>query len=254
MTAKFHVNPDTGDVRACSAVKKCRFGDNAPHYSTLEEARNAYEQTQGVQVKTLTRKSHTIKSLLTTAFSLRSKPELSQVTKTTETIPKVLDIVTQTEDGRFEVTVYDRHLGLLTHKFGDHLTDPEIVERLHLADPKKKYQLGECGTIAGELWNLSEHVEDYRIIKTESEPVFGTHHFVRLKDGTCVDSQGLWTEQAFIDYWKDVDSTSEISTFDLDDDSEVKNPEFPVSNPELLNLLKDLVNQHVGKTSKHSLG
>lgn len=247
MTAKFHVNPDTGDVRECSAVKKCRFGDEAPHYPTLEDARFAYEQTQGSQVATLTRKPRSIKSLLTSAFSRRSKPELSQVDEalTIEPIePQVMDKVVRAEDGGFKVVVNDSYLGVIEHKFGDLTTDPEIVERLHQADPKKDYQLGECGVLAGELWNLSKHVDDYYIIKTDSDPVIGTHHFVRLKNGTIVDSQGLWTEKEFINYWKSIDLTSRISTFDLDDDTVSKNPDFPVSNPVLLNLLKDLIDQH----------
>lgn len=252
MTAKLHVNPDTGDVGVCSAVKKCRFGDDAPRYSTVEDARLAYEQTHSSQVATLTRKQ-TLKSFLTSAFSRRSKPELSQVEEIVETLPKSLDTVTLTADGRFEVTVNDRHLGLITHQFGDLVKDLETAERLHQADPKKNYQLGDCGVIASELWNLSEHVSDYRIVKTKSEPVFGTHQFVRLPDGTCVDSQGLWTEEAFMKYWKEIDLTSEIATFDLDDENEVKNPDFPVSKPVLLNLLKDLIDQHVTITSKKSL-
>lgn len=247
MPARFHINPDTGDVRACSAEKRCRFGENVPHYSNSEEARSAYEQSQGTQSVTHTRKTHTIKNLISSVFTRRITPELSQVEETVDSL--LTDTVIASENGGFNVVVNDSYLGVIEHKFGDLIIDQEIAERLHKADPKKDYQLGECGVLAGELWNLSEHVDDYYIIKTDSDPVIGTHHFVRLKNGTIVDSQGLWTEEAFTDYWKSIDSTSQISTFDLDDDDVVKNPEFTVSKPELFNILKDLIDQHVDSTS-----
>lgn len=242
MSVRFHVNPDTGDVRVCSASQKCRFGETAPHYSTPEEARSDYERSQVSQVATLTKKTHTVKNLFSSVFSRKSKPELSQVEDASETV--ITDTVLRSKDGGFEVTVHDRHLGLITHKYGDLIEDQETAERLHQADPKKDYQLGECGVIAGELWNLSEHVDEYCIIKTADDPVFGTHHFARLKDGTCVDSQGLWTEDAYTNYWKSIDPTSSISSFDLDDEPDKKNPDFPVSRPELLNVLKELIDQH----------
>lgn len=40
---KFHIN-DKGDVGECSAGPgRCHYGSDAPHYSTADEARNAYE-------------------------------------------------------------------------------------------------------------------------------------------------------------------------------------------------------------------
>lgn len=154
--------------------------------------------------------------------------------------------VVRSTNGGFEVTIDDAYCGLITHKFGNLVKDKETANRLHLADPEKRFQLGDCGSFAAQLWNLNEYVVDYLIIKTEDEPVFGTHHFVRLADGTCVDSMGLWTEEDFLNVWKAVDPTSEISTFDLDDDDDIaKNPAFPVTNPELLDILHGLISDHV---------
>lgn len=47
MSKKYHVNPQTGRPGVCSAKKACPFGDwESDHYSTAEEARQAYEVTQ----------------------------------------------------------------------------------------------------------------------------------------------------------------------------------------------------------------
>lgn len=42
---KFHVNPETGNPNICKATKKCRFGDDADHYESKKEARDAYESS-----------------------------------------------------------------------------------------------------------------------------------------------------------------------------------------------------------------
>lgn len=46
MTAKYHINPETGNPGRCTAKKQCRFGGEAAHYSSEKEARDAYEVTQ----------------------------------------------------------------------------------------------------------------------------------------------------------------------------------------------------------------
>lgn len=246
MPTRFHVNPDTGDVRVCSATKKCRFGENSTHYSTRDDARSAYEKSQGAPVATLTKKPNAVKNLFASVFIRRSKPELAKVEETVEPVELVvLDTVLRSKNGGFEVRVNDRQLGLLTHKFGDLITDQEVAEKLHKTDPKKDYQLGECAVIASELWNLNENVDEYYMIKTYSEPDYGIHHFVQLKDGTIVDSQGLWTEEEFMRVWKDIDSTGFISTFDLEPEPESRNRKTKVSRPELFNILNDLIDQHI---------
>lgn len=198
---------------------------------------------------TVTDKLSTVFSKLKSAFSSEATVIPKEFAVNSNPVPTQIveeqPSVVRSANGGFEVTAYDGWSGFLTHQFGDLITDKATAEKLHNADPNKDYQLGDCGIFAAELWNLNEHVADYFIIKTKSEPVFGTHHFVKLNDGTCVDSQGLWTEEAFLNYWKEIDPTSEISTFDLDDDSIEKNPKFPVSRPELFNLVNELVTQHV---------
>lgn len=44
--AKYHINPETGNPGKCTAQVKCRFGGDAAHYGSAEEARSAYEVTQ----------------------------------------------------------------------------------------------------------------------------------------------------------------------------------------------------------------
>lgn len=175
-------------------------------------------------------------------FESTSPPTVRAISPETPAVNEVI----QGEDERFEVTCYDPwQKAFLTHKFGDLIKDKSTAEKLHHADPRKDYQLGECGVIAGELWNRNEHVKEYFIMKTDSEPDFGTHHFVQLKDGTYADSLGIWTEDAFLSYWKDVDPTVKISTFDVEEEPEFRNPNFTVSNLELFNTVNELIENHM---------
>jgi len=41
--AKYHLNPETGNPNLCRAKVKCRFGGESLHYSSMEEARAAFE-------------------------------------------------------------------------------------------------------------------------------------------------------------------------------------------------------------------
>lgn len=41
---KYHVNPKSGDPSVCHAVIKCRFGGEADHYFTKDQAREEYEK------------------------------------------------------------------------------------------------------------------------------------------------------------------------------------------------------------------
>ena len=41
---KYHVNPDTGRPNICRAKIKCDFGENTPHFSSKEAAREGYEK------------------------------------------------------------------------------------------------------------------------------------------------------------------------------------------------------------------
>jgi hypothetical protein len=201
-------------------------------------------------------KPNAIKGFFNTLFGSPKKsssPSIPSVTSVAPiapspvlTLPANVNKVVQGQNGQYEVTCKDPWEDrMLVHKFGDLITDKTLAERLHKADPRKEYQLGECGVIAGELWNRSEHVKEYYILKTDTEPQFGTHHFVQLKDGTYADSLGIWTEEAFLSYWRDVDPSVEISTFDVEDEPESRNPNFPISNPELFNVVNELIEQHM---------
>lgn len=43
MSNRYHVNPETGEAKPCSAEIQCRFGGDAPHFDTKEEAQGAAE-------------------------------------------------------------------------------------------------------------------------------------------------------------------------------------------------------------------
>jgi len=47
----YHINPKTGNPGVCHAKKACPFGDKFEHYSTKEEARDAYESNVESQEK-----------------------------------------------------------------------------------------------------------------------------------------------------------------------------------------------------------
>lgn len=56
MTSKFHVNPNSGNPSECNALVKCPFGGEDKHYSSVSEARVAFEKSQGSQVSSVANK------------------------------------------------------------------------------------------------------------------------------------------------------------------------------------------------------
>jgi septal ring factor EnvC (AmiA/AmiB activator) len=51
---KYHINPETGNPGVCKAKHKCKFGDmESDHYSSKEEARDAYEKVQEKESKSV---------------------------------------------------------------------------------------------------------------------------------------------------------------------------------------------------------
>lgn len=137
---------------------------------------------------------------------------------------------------------------VLTHRFGDLITDQATAERLHQADMLKDYQLGECGVVASELWNRNQHVEGYYVFRAEEDDEhmdgYGLHDFVRLHDGTYVDSLGLWSEEALLSSWREVEPEGRIVNME-DSAPAKKNPKVRIYNPELFNVLEGLIAQHV---------
>lgn len=43
MTAKYHINPKTGNPNKCTATRWCPFGREKDHFASKEDARAAYE-------------------------------------------------------------------------------------------------------------------------------------------------------------------------------------------------------------------
>lgn len=56
MTVKYHFSPKTGRVGECKAKEKpCRYGEDSPHFSSPEDAQQAYEnKMKGETFATLT--------------------------------------------------------------------------------------------------------------------------------------------------------------------------------------------------------
>lgn len=164
----------------------------------------------------------------------------------------VLDVVSLGADGRFQVsceTFQGRENIVYVHKFGDFVKDEVNAVRLHEADVSKNYQLGECGVLAGELWNLNSHVREYYIMKTDDDQDFGIHHFVQLNDGSYADSLGVWSEESFLSYWRDVDPSARIGRFEMEVQPESRNLEFPISSPKLFNVINEIINKHMNGES-----
>lgn len=235
--------PCNASVRACKYETR-EVGGTAvlPPPTIVEDAVKEVEARKPNAVKRF------FDSLFTPKRKTQPKPEPKIITPLQ---PVQRDKVVQGEDGRWQVTTLSPGWSTaFVHKFGDLITDKSIAERLHKADPKQLYQLGDCGVLAGELWNLNDNVEEYYIMQTDDDPDWGTHHFVKLHDGTYADSLGLWSEDAFLSYWKAVDPTARITTFEAEPAPvEERNPKFKVSNSELFSAVNDLINQHIaGKT------
>jgi hypothetical protein len=239
-----HLTPDgwkpcTATTKECKYEKR-RIADASTFIDSAVEAVQAG-------------KPNAVRSFFNSLFgSAKNTVEVAApvITPAAVTKPLELNKVVKGEDGQYQVLctgTWDKEP--LIHKFGDLIKDKATAERLHNADPKKDYQLGECGVIAGELWNRNENVREYYIMKTDSDPIFGTHHFVQLKDGTYADSLGIWTEGAFLAHWKALDPSCEIATFDVEEEPESRNPNFTISNLELFNTVNELIEKHMSGQS-----
>jgi len=59
MSAKYHVNPATGDVGVCTATKRaCSYGDDENHFTSAEAARAAYEESSSEAPKKLSKNAN----------------------------------------------------------------------------------------------------------------------------------------------------------------------------------------------------
>lgn len=163
-----------------------------------------------------------------------------------------LDTIIQEETGQYQITCRSPlHFDLpIIHKFGDFIKNKTTAESLHDADPRKEYQLRSCAVLAKELLN-NEHVVGYYMFKTEKEPVIGTHHFVKLKDGTYADSLGIWTEEALLSKWKEKDSTAELFSCDpnspeiLESDALATEDIFPDMTKDVTEEVTKLIDKHM---------
>lgn len=122
------------------------------------------------------------------------------------------------------------------------LTDETTAKQLHDADPYKNYQNGDCGVLANEIWNLSPHADKYYVFKTEEEPIEGIHQLVQLKDGTYVDSLGVWTEEEITSYWATIYPDAKFEEWDDGEETPERDKTTPVSNERLFNVLSSAIN------------
>lgn len=122
------------------------------------------------------------------------------------------------------------------------LTDETTAKRLHDADPYKTYQNGDCGVLANEIWNLSPHADKYYVFKTEEEPIEGIHQVVQLKDGTYVDSLGVWTEEEITSYWATIYPAAKFEEWDDGEETPERDMTTPISNERLFSVLSSAIN------------
>lgn len=226
---KEHLTPD--GWKPCSADKKtCRYEHRAASPANISQ-------------------------FFTYLFGSKTPEPAPAPVKATTPVPAepakdpLLNKVVVNDDGRFQVLSqsYGQKTPLV-HLFGDLVADRGTVDALQDADVDREYQMGECGVLAGELWNTNEHVEDYYVYRTDNEPVFGLHQFVKLKDGTYADSMGVWSHEALMSYWGAVEP-GEIAVFDDGEPVPDKKPNLTISNPVLFAAVNDAISAHM---SKHS--
>lgn len=185
-------------------------------------------------------------------FSSTVKPKPVTIVLASPVVPAVPIVgeVMQGENGRYKVLcrgTWDTDLYL--HTFGDLITDRATVEKLHLADLHKDYQLGDCGVFARELWNRNEYVKEFCMFNSPHGPKSGLHQFVKLQDGTYADSLGLWSEEAFLSYWTDFDPDGKIYPYEPDEGSS-QNSEYSVRNLELFNTVNEAITKHMNGAVK----
>jgi hypothetical protein len=83
--ARYHINPETGNPGKCSAqAGNCPFGDDLAHYSSPEEAREAYEVDQEIEHLIATIRKDTpeesIEAMITNALNFDSIAEAEELT------------------------------------------------------------------------------------------------------------------------------------------------------------------------------
>lgn len=133
--------------------------------------------------------------------------------------------------------------GRSLYVFGD-LTSKEDAEALHAADLRKKYQNGECGVLASELWNRNPHVVEYYFFSVPEDREWGTHHFVKLDDGSYADSMGVWSEDDLVAYWRAIDKNVSLKVFEEGQPVPEKNPNIEVSNQKLFDAITTAIDHH----------
>ncbi len=86
------------------------------------------------------------------------------------------------------------------------LDSKELQNQLVAMDPSYKLQDGMCGWLAEELWETHPHVialADVKVGNPETEGYEEAHVVAKLKDGTYVDSLGIWDKQGLEQHWRD---------------------------------------------------
>jgi len=161
-------------------------------------------------------------------------------TKQDQEIGKVVE-----KNGRLEVLSQDDYTGSIgtsIYTFGN-FTSLEEARQLQEADPIKQFQNGECGSLAGELWNRNPHVVDFCIFSYPGDPVEGIHMFAKLKDGTYADSLGIWSEKEFTDYWKTIQSDVKLESFDDGEPVPEKDEHYDIQNQQLYDIVNGMINR-----------
>lgn len=156
---------------------------------------------------------------------------------------------------RYQVLIKENKslgIGDTWYTFGNLTTDISLIKKLHIADPNKNYQNGECGVIAGDLYKKNDFVKEYWYLATNNDPEFGIHQFVELHDGTLVDSMGIWTKEEMLKTWQAIDPTCELKILEEEppEGEEDWKPgsypnETPLSSPQLYDTIVEMVHRHL---------
>ena len=105
--------------------------------------------------------------------------------------------------------------------FGD-LTpsSAQIEQELYSLDTHWDLQNGNCSELAWELWNSTE---DFTIseIFVDRESI---HVIALMPDGNYLDSMGIWSRKAILDYWQSVRPDAKITIEDGESGDQLTEP------------------------------
>jgi hypothetical protein len=90
-------------------------------------------------------------------------------------------------------------------------------------------------------------VEEYYVLATPQDDVFGIHQFVKLDDGTYADSLGVWSEEKLMSYWTGIEEDVKLNVFDDGQPVPPRDPKAKVHNRKLFDTISSVIESHYAR-------